>query len=243
VNAGSIGGVNADNEDIVLWDGTSYSLVFDGSDQGLSATTIDGISVIGPDQILLSFLSPIAVPGISGTVDDSDVVLFTATSLGENTVGSFTLYFDGSDAGLSSSAENVDAVELLPNGHLLFSTSGSFSVSGASGADADIIEFAPTSLGSTTAGTWSFYFDGSDAGLSGSSEDLVALAVDSGGRLYLSVNVQFSVPGASGADEDVFVFTPATLGMSTSGSYDSTLFYDGSRYGLASNDIFAIDLP
>jgi hypothetical protein len=47
----------------------------------------------------------------------------------------------------------------------------------------------------------------------------------------------------SGADEDVFVFTPTTLGGTTAGTYSSTLYFDGSAFGLAANDVFAIDLP
>jgi hypothetical protein len=51
------------------------------------------------------------------------------------------------------------------------------------------------------------------------------------------------VAGVSGADEDVFVFTPTTLGSSTTGTFSSSLYFDGSVYGLAANDLFAIDLP
>ena len=49
--------------------------------------------------------------------------------------------------------------------------------------------------------------------------------------------------GISGADEDVFVFTPTSLGAMTAGTYSSTLYFDGSAFGLAANDVFAIDLP
>jgi len=88
------------------------------------------------------------------------------------------------------------------------------------------------------------YFDGSDVGLSTSSgEDVDAAAVDASGRIYLSTVDAFAVTGASGADEDVCVFTPATLGTTTAGAFDSTLYFDGSAFGLAANDVFAIDLP
>ena len=241
--AGSVGGVSTENEDIVHWDGTSYSLLFDGSDVGLGAFIIDAFSVISPTEILISFLQPGAIPGVAGTTDESDVVLFTATSLGDETAGSFSLYFDGSDVGLSTSGENVDAVELLANGNILVSTGGGFNVPGLSGPDEDIIRFVPTSLGATTAGTWSMYVDGSDISLTGSGEDTDGLAIGGGGEIYFSTVDVFSVPGVSGADEDVLVFTPTTLGTNTSGTYRSTLFFDGSRYGLAGNDVLAIDLP
>jgi hypothetical protein len=47
----------------------------------------------------------------------------------------------------------------------------------------------------------------------------------------------------SGADEDGFVFTPTALGSSTSGSYSSALFFDGSLLGLGTNDVSGIDIP
>ena len=116
-------------------------------------------------------------------------------------------------------------------------------MSGLSGRDEDISAFTPTSLGQNTAGTWVRYFDGSDVSLgSSSSEDIYALAVDATGEIYLSTQGDFSVAGVSGHDEDVFVFTPFSLGSSTAGTFATTLFLDGSAYGLSSNDIYGIDL-
>ncbi|MGH9260761.1 MAG: hypothetical protein ACRD08_12845, partial [Acidimicrobiales bacterium] len=176
-------------------------------------------------------------------LDDSDILKFAATSLGPTTAGTFTMYFDASDVGLSTSDEDVDAVELLPNGHLLVSTTGSFSVTGASGADEDLIEFMPASLGAVTAGSWSLYFDGSDVGLTSSDEDVDAVAIDASGRIFLSTTGAFAVTGRSGADEDVFLFTPTSLGGTTSGSFSAALLFDGSLFGLGGNDVVAIDLP
>jgi len=238
----TLSGVSMANEDIVAYDGAAYSLFFDGSDVGLSSATIDAFAVVGPNQILLSFTEARSVAGISGTVDDSDIVRFTATSLGSTTAGSFEMYFDASDVGLSTSDEDVDAVELLPDGRLVMSALGSFSVTGASGAGHDLIVFTPTSLGSTTAGTWAMYFDGSDVGLSTSSETVDAVAIDAAGRIYLSTSGSFSVTGLSGADEDVFVFTPTQLGSTTAGRYSPSLVFDGSLRGV-SGDLAAIDLP
>jgi hypothetical protein len=240
-SSGTVGGVSVANEDIVAFDGTAFTLLFDGSDVGLSSFTIDAFAVVSPTEILLSFTGAGTVGGVS--MDDSDVVKFTATSLGPATAGTFSLYFDGSDVGLTSSDEDVDAIELLPDGRLLVSTTGSVSVSGVSGADEDVLEFTPTSLGPTTAGSWRLYFDGSDVGLSSSDEDVDGLAVDGSGRVLLSTTGAFSVTGRSGADEDVFVFVPTSLGATTVGTYLSTLFFDGSQYGLGGNDLFALDVP
>jgi hypothetical protein len=153
------------------------------------------------------------------------------------------MYFDGSDVGLTTNNEDVDAVELLSSGNILISTVGGVTVAGVPGDDKDLLEFTPTSTGDVTAGTYAMYFDGSDVGLTQTGEDVDAAAVDPTGKIYLSTLNAFAVTGVSGADEDVFVFTPTTLGLNTTGTYSSTLWFDGSVHGLAANDIFAIDLP
>jgi hypothetical protein len=179
LNAGTPGGVSVADEDVVFFDGTTFSLAFDGSDVGIASLRIDSFSWIDATRLLLSFDVPGTVPGIAGTTDDSDIVLFTSTSLGPVTAGTFSMYFDGTDVGLN-----------------------------------------------TTNG-----------------EDVDAAAVDATGNIYLSTLNAFSVTGVSGADEDVFVFTPTTLGSSTTGTFSSTRYFDGSIYGLGTNDVFAIDLP
>jgi len=243
LDVATVGSVTAENEDVVFFDGANFSLAFDGSDVGISALRIDAFSWVDATSLLLSFDSAGTVPGITGTTDDSDVVHFTATSLGANTLGTFSPYFDGSDVGLTTSGEDVDAVELLPGGNILVSTVNSVAVTGVAGEDEDLLQFVPTTLGPTTAGTFSLYFDGSDVELTASGEDVDAAAVDSSGKIYLSTTGNFAVTGASGVDEDVFVFTPSSLGATTAGSYSPTLYFDGSGHGLAANDVFAIDLP
>ena len=153
------------------------------------------------------------------------------------------MYFDGSDVGLTVAGEDVDAFEVLTDGRLVLSTVDSASVPGVSGADEDLLVFTQTSLGATTSGSYALYFDGSDVGLTTTNEDVDAAAVDAAGRIYLSTLGAFSVTGTGGSDEDVFVFNPTTLGANTAGSYDSALYFDGSAFGLSSNDVFSIDLP
>jgi hypothetical protein len=87
------------------------------------------------------------------------------------------------------------------------------------------------------------YFDGSDVGISTANENVDAAAVDAAGRVYLSTTGNFTATGVSGADEDVFVFNQTALGAATSGTFTSALYFDGSAFGLGSNDITALDLP
>lgn len=240
----TIDGLPVENKDILSFDGSTFSLLFDGSDVGLRKPAIDAFAMLDDGSLLLSFAQAGVVPGIPGTTDDSDIVRFVPDALGENTAGSFFLYLDGSDVGLTRNGEDVDAVELLPDGRLLISTKGGVTVPGVAAEDENVLAFSPTSLGATTAGVWALYFDGSDVGLADrSGEDVDGLAQDGAGKIYLSTAGNFSVPGVSGADQDVFVFTPWSTGAATSGIYESALLFYGSAFGLSRNDLAAISLP
>jgi hypothetical protein len=255
---GTVGGVTFADEDILAQDvAGGFAMYFDGSDVSLpSSARIDAFARLNDTQIVMSFADPVTVPNGVGSVDDSDLVLFTATSastLGANTAGVFSWFFDGSDVGLTSNDEDIDAVEWLSDGSLLISTVGNFSGSNTSGGslsgdDKDLARFVPTSTGPTTAGSWSMYFDASDVSLTTSNEDVDAVAVEDNSprdKIILSTTADFSVTGLAGADEDVFKFVPTTAstGSNTAGTYESTLFFDGSAFGLGGNDVTGIDLP
>jgi subtilisin family serine protease len=165
------------------------------------------------------FTSNTTLPGI-GTVANEDIAAY------DTAAGTWSLYFDGSDVGLASAA--IDAFCIRPDGDLLLSLTASFSIAGMTGApsgttadDSDIVRFTPTSLGGTTAGVYTFYFDGSDVGLTTNAEDVDALALDSSGRLVISLLDSGAVTGASSvADEDLVVFTAtsARAGSTPGGS-------------------------
>jgi hypothetical protein len=234
------GGLTVQNEDIIAWDGTDFSLFFDGSDVGLGGARINALSVVSGTEILMSFSEAESIPGIAGTVDDSDIVKFTATETGETTSGTFELYIDGSDVGLDAGGEDIDGLDVLADGRLVISTYGSFSVPGVSGRDEDIIAFTLGTTGDNTTGTWAMYFDGSDVDLG--DEDVDAIGVDGNGDLGLSTQESFAVTGLAGDEEDVFTFEPLTFGVPTTGTYDPILVFDGSSFGLATdNDVWAID--
>jgi hypothetical protein len=238
----TVAGVASADEDILRFNGSTWSLFFDGSDVGLAGTDLIAFDLIDSDSILMSFSTAVTVGGIS--VAPQDIVRFDATSLGNTTAGTFQMYFDGSDVELTAAAENLDSVSLLPDGRLLVSTTGNPTVAGVTRADEDVLAFTPTSLGSVTAGSWAMYFDGSDVGLSNSAdEDVDALDVTGNGRIYLSTVGNFAVSGVSGADEDVFTCVPTSTGETTACSYLTVLYFDGSVWGLASNDVDAFHYP
>jgi hypothetical protein len=228
------------DEDIVSFDEGSglWTFEFDGSDVGLGSLEIDGMAILPDGDLLLSFTAAGTVGGLA--VDDSDIVRFTPTSLGTNTAGTFSIYFDGSDVGLTSNGEDVDSIALAADGRLIISTAGSISAIGASGRDEDLWIFTGT-LGASTSGSFALYFDGSDVGLSGSSsEDVDAATLTTLGDLLFSTVGDFSVAGLSGTDEDVAEFS-GSFGPSTSGSF--ILRLDLSALGIdASEDVGSLHL-
>ena len=124
----------------------------------------------------------------------------------------------------------------------MISTVGPSSAVEVAAADEDLLVLEPSSLGETTAGILTQLFDGKDVGLGEVGEDVDAVAIGADGQIYLSTRGAFSVPGLAGDSEDVFVFSPTSLGPTTEGSYWSALFFDGSAFGLEATNVSDIDL-
>jgi hypothetical protein len=147
-------------------------------------------------------------------VQSSDIVHWNGTA--------WSLYFDGSDVGLTTTAENVDAFAFLSDGSLLVSTSGNPTVPGLPAGtpalfDEDLLRCAGT-FGPATTCTWSLYFDGSDIGLTGFSENVDFISVTSGG-IRLSTTGNFTATSGanslSGTGNQVFACTAPTTGTAT----------------------------
>ena len=130
---GTAGGVAFADEDIVGRNQVTgaWAMVFDGSDVGVGGVDVDAFSLVDDGTLLLSFDAPVSIP--LGTVDDSDIVRFTPTSLGTNTAGTFSSYLVGSSVALTTDAEDIDAIGFTPDKRLVVSTTGSLTVSGTSG--------------------------------------------------------------------------------------------------------------
>jgi hypothetical protein len=222
----AIDGLSVADEDVAKYDGATceWSLVFDGSADGLPGTAnVDALAVDGAD-LYLSFVAAVNVPGISGQVDDSDVVKYSG--------GSFSLYLDGSAFGLSTDAEDIDAIAFDETGKLLVSTLGAYLVTGLpKGQDEDLLRF--------DGAAWQVRFDGShNAGLG--AEDVAGADVAPGGEIYLSVLDAFTVPGAKGNATDIILCAPSSLGyQATNCAY--SLFWRSSLFGLSGFNAFDIE--
>ncbi len=183
------------------------------------------------NPLYLSFTSSQTIGGVSSA--DEDILKFDGTT--------WNLFFDGSDVGVGSS--DLFAFAMLDADSLLMSFSSAVTVNGISATPQDVLRFDATSLGSTTAGTFSMYFDGSDVGFDTSGESIDSLALFWDGSLLFSTTGSPSVPGVSGKDEDVLEFTPTSLGDVTAGTWQ--MYFDGSDVGLgesSNEDVDALDL-
>lgn len=226
----TLNGATYRDEDVLSYDLATgqWSLLFDGSAAGLPGKAdIDGLAKVG-DDLYLSFLVPVSMPGI-GLVDDADIVLYSG--------GVFSLWLDGSAYGLMTTGENIDAISFDQQGRLVISTAAGFTVPGASGnvkgQDEDLLLLDGTN--------WSILFDGShNAKLA--KPDVWGVWIDDNGEIYLNTQANFNVPGASGGGADLFICTPTSLGANnTNCTY--RFFWDGDGVGLTNVDGIDLELP
>ena len=128
----------------------------------------------------------------------------------------WSIFWDASDH--HAGAANVGDFELLDDGDLLLVFKSPVTLPGVGKVQPhDIARFDAATA------TYSFYFDGSDVGLTLQSERLDALGMEADGSLLLSTVASFAVPGLTGVDEDTFRFQPASLGANTAGSWTYVL--------------------
>ena len=176
-NVGSV-----DDSDIVQFTPTStgntttgtFSMYFDGSDVDLTSNgeDVDAIGFAPDGRLLISTTGNPSVTGVTGDADE-DLLAFTPTSLGSNTSGTWAMYFDGSDVGLStSSSEDINGAWVAANGDVYFTTVGNVGVTGVSGTSTDITVCSGGSRGTTTScSSFSLYWDGSANGFGTENTD------------------------------------------------------------------------
>ncbi len=211
--SGTTGGVAATPQDIRAYDTNfgSWSMLFDGSDVGVTKALTAFTRLPGGDWLLVFKANQ---PTPAGTFTPWDIARFTPTSLGNNTAGTFSWYFDGSDVGLTTTAEKIDALDAHPNGGLLISTTGALAVPKPGGGtlkaqDEDLVIFYPATTGATTSGEWYSYFNGTAVPGMG-VEDLAGVNVDPlTGDIYAGITGAFKIGGISGNGKDVLRLTPS----------------------------------
>jgi uncharacterized repeat protein (TIGR01451 family) len=208
----------------------TYSMVFQGDDVGLTGATIDALAVDPVTKdLILSFTLARTVTGI-GTVQREDLVAFHPTSLGATTQGTFRLFFDGSDIGLTAGTdENIDAVDVGPTGTIYFSTQGPFDIRSGSGPrrtgnDKDIVACTAPSLGNASACSGlSTYRFGSSLGLTTSTENVDAFDLTAEGDDLVSTTGNYDVNGSAGYGTDALTCRAGACSRFFTGSAHSLL--------------------
>ncbi len=212
-------GGTADDADLYYWDGSSYTRTFDASAATLpSSANVDGFDRVDATRFYVSFSTDVTIPGL-GTVQDEDVLSFSA--------GTWSVYFDGTAAGLTASGQDVDAIS-VDGGTLYFSTVGSVNPPRVTGTadDADIYSWDGTAF----ARVW----DASVAKLPSSANVDGFVRVEAT-HFYLSFSTDLTIPGLGAVqDEDVV--------LSSAGTW--SVYFDGTAHGLTSSslDIDAFDV-
>lgn len=235
------------NEDVMRFTGGAFEMVLDGSDVGLGPFRIDALAELPPDEVpvlgdvplprlVLSFTESGEVPGL-GRVEHSDLVLFTPDRMGEDTAGSFSMFLDGSDIGLTGSDEDIDAVE-IDGDHLYLSTHGSFRLSeGLEGRAEDLFvcrDFEPGN--DSVCNGPELVFEGSARGMNSSAENIDGFAFSAadpgeagnapGERAYFSTAENFHLRAIEGSRADMFACVIPEEDGDVEGSSDGTLADD-----------------
>ena len=218
--SGTAGGVSFADEDIVLCDrsggvGTCiWTMFFDGSDEGISKPVdVTAFHVEDDDNILMAFQTPKKIGNLK-KVDDSDIVHFDRNA---GPSSAFEFFFIGSDVGLTTDDESIDAIGFTPGGRLVISTDGDYSVpktggGDLEGGDEDLLVFNGTTGPSGTSGDFELYLDGSSIGLNSPQEDIWGAWVDSNtDEIYITTRGDYSVGSLTGVGTDIFICDPANF--------------------------------
>lgn len=234
-SSGQAGDVSFRDEDILAYDFNTqeWQMIFDGSDVGITKD-VDAFFFRPDGTLLLSFNGPTVIPAL-GAVDDSDIVIFTPTRLGNETAGSFTFFLRGADVGLTTDGEDIDAIGFTADGHLIVSTIGDFNTPTLAGKDEDLIQ-----LDGASSGTWSLFLDGSAVGLA--NEDINGFWLDTTmSERYLTVKDSFAFTEGQNVvqidADDIFVCTPAQTGSCT-----YRRFWDSDLHGYGAENLDGIGL-
>ena len=216
-NPPGVGGT-ADDADIYYWNGAAFSRTFDASTNGLpGSANVDGYVRVDATHFYMSFSADTTVPG-PGAVQDEDIVYYNS--------GVWTVYFDGTAAGLTAANQDVDAFDIV-GGVLYFSTFGNTNPPGVVGTadDADIYTW--------NGAAFSRAFDATVNGLPTGANVDGYVRVDAT-HFYMSFSADTTVSGLGAVqDEDIVYYNNGVW----------SLYFDGTARGLAdpNEDIDAFD--
>lgn len=145
----------------------SFEPYFDGSEYALDDhvngpdNDIDAIGFAPTGELLISTVNNFNEPLI-GNFGDEDLVYWDTSGF----IPAWTIYFDGSDVGLTTDDEDVNGFWIDEEGQIYLTTTGAMDVTTVHGDGADIFICDPGSIGYTTTCTYSnpLYWNGSAHG-------------------------------------------------------------------------------
>ncbi|MEE8271859.1 MAG: Ig-like domain-containing protein, partial [Alphaproteobacteria bacterium] len=194
-----------------------------------SYTVSDGALTSAPALVSIAASSGDTIAGGAGSeiLIGNDMAL-TLSTLGDATLGGLTfgdddlaeyvpatdtaaLSFDGG-ALFSNGSEDVDAVHVLANGHIILSTIGDATLGGLTFGKDDLVDYDPV------ADTATLLFDGG-ALFSNTSEDIDAAHVLANGHIVLSTTDDATLGGLTFGDDDLVEYDPV--------ADTATLIFDG----------------
>ena len=174
------------------------------------------VDLAGAESFFLSDSSNGTIGTNNLAYEDEDIVTLNLTT---NTT---TLFLNGDN--VFTKEEDIDALHILSNGNILFSTTGKASIGALTFYDEDVVEYNPTTMTATV------FFDGS--AVFTNDEDVDAFSILSNGNYVFSTQGSASINGFYFNDEDLVEYNPTTMVTS--------LFLDGSTVFSRNEDIDAV---
>jgi hypothetical protein len=235
-----LGSIDAEKSDIVecrpVGDATlrtcEWSMVFDGSDVGLGVGIV-AFDALPGGELIMRFDAPQPLPGILEEVSPRDIVKFTPTSLGETTVGRWTLVLDGN----RFEAREWDGIALEADGTLLVSPprNAAGPLGDLETRDEDILRCTPTArdIGGVIVNCdYEYFLRGDFVGVrDGSNIRDFALAPD-GSLVFVAGGITGLPSHDPGEDLIRYVGTYGPLPVG-----DFRVYFNGSVAGLDGNTI------